>query len=301
MVTVARSSSVWGPFIGCDRNPILSHRSTSSTIQSTGHADLVELEDGSWWGVLLGTRPVKNWHHLGRETFLIPVTWDDEEWPVLGAEGKVPLTHRRPSLKPHPFPVEPTREEFEGTVLAPMWNSLRTPLAGEVSLQDPSGTLVMRGSGATTSDENCVFLGRRQQWLGCSVAASLDPESIKMGPNGIEVGLMVRMDEHHHFELAVSERADIRRLVYRQRIGDLVNETELACPRGSLELRIHCEAHSYTFSAHGQDEVVTADPPAKTRYISSEVAGGFTGAYIGLYITGVDASASWNWISFDQT
>ena len=45
-----------GPFEGCPHNPILSHRSTDHPVQNTGHADLVQAPDGSWWMVLLGVR-----------------------------------------------------------------------------------------------------------------------------------------------------------------------------------------------------------------------------------------------------
>ena len=69
---------------GGPANPILSHRSTDSPIQNTGHGDLVEAADGSWWMVLLGVRPKgvsPGFHVLGRETFLAPVQWRDG-WPV---------------------------------------------------------------------------------------------------------------------------------------------------------------------------------------------------------------------------
>ena len=55
-VSIARGPSPSGPFEGCPRNPILSHRSTDHPVQNTGHADLVQAPDGSWWMVLLGVR-----------------------------------------------------------------------------------------------------------------------------------------------------------------------------------------------------------------------------------------------------
>ena len=58
MVTIARSDSPYGPYENCPHNPILSHRSLSSSIHATGHADLVQAHDGSWWAVFLGIRPV---------------------------------------------------------------------------------------------------------------------------------------------------------------------------------------------------------------------------------------------------
>lgn len=50
-VSIARGPAPDGPFEPCPDNPILSHRSTNRPIQNTGHADLVEGPDGSWWMV----------------------------------------------------------------------------------------------------------------------------------------------------------------------------------------------------------------------------------------------------------
>ena len=87
MVTIARSDTPWGPWESCPHNPILTHRSFHSPFQALGHADLIEAHDGSWWLVCLGVRPqgYPPTAHLGRETFLAPVQWDDAGWPQVGA------------------------------------------------------------------------------------------------------------------------------------------------------------------------------------------------------------------------
>lgn len=85
-VSIARSRLPQGPFESCPANPIVSHRSTNRPIQSTGHGDLVMAADGTWWMVLLGTRPLgatPGFHVMGRETFLGPVAWADG-WPEVG-------------------------------------------------------------------------------------------------------------------------------------------------------------------------------------------------------------------------
>src|SRR6266498_3094311 len=57
METIARSRSPRGPFEAAPGNPILTHRNfKASTIQGTGHADLIQAHDGSWWLVFLGFR-----------------------------------------------------------------------------------------------------------------------------------------------------------------------------------------------------------------------------------------------------
>ena len=100
-VSIARGPAPGGPFEPCPANPVLTHRSTDRPVQNTGHADLVQAPDGSWWMVLLGVRPrggTPGWHVLGRETFLAPVTWQDG-WPVVGEVGL--------ELPELPWPVAP--------------------------------------------------------------------------------------------------------------------------------------------------------------------------------------------------
>src|SRR5215831_18345614 len=68
----ARGPTPFGPFEPYPGNPILSHvERADHPIQATGHADLVELADGTSWVVFLGIRTHgSRHHHLGRETFL---------------------------------------------------------------------------------------------------------------------------------------------------------------------------------------------------------------------------------------
>jgi len=84
-VSIARARSARGPFEPGPANPFLTHRGTDRPVQATGHADLVQAADGTWWMVLLGIRPKGQWppfHVLGRETFLVPVRWVDG-WPIV--------------------------------------------------------------------------------------------------------------------------------------------------------------------------------------------------------------------------
>jgi len=59
-VTIARSRNMEGPYDSNPANPILTHinmEAQLNPIQGTGHADLVEAADGSWWMVCLAFRP----------------------------------------------------------------------------------------------------------------------------------------------------------------------------------------------------------------------------------------------------
>ena len=82
-VTMARSKSVWGPFVTAPDNPILtSNRSEKRMLQKCGHGDLVNTPDGEWYMVHLCARPVPGteWCVLGRETAIQKMVWDEEKW-----------------------------------------------------------------------------------------------------------------------------------------------------------------------------------------------------------------------------
>lgn len=300
MVTIARSESPWGPFVGHPDNPILSHRSIASAIQSTGHADFIELADGSWWAVLLGTRPVKNWHHLGRETFLTPVTWGDDAWPQLGEGGRVLLTHDRPALTASVArgdvrdETSHVREEFDSPVLGLEWNTLRRPLGVHSSLTERPGWLVLAGRDAGTDNLDLAFVGRRQQHFSLT-ASTL----IEVTADSREAGLIVRMDERHHYEIFVADREDGRHVVFRRQVGDLVSEQSTQVEYGPIVLEVAADEKAYEFSYRLDGSDAThAFPPADARYLSTEVAGGFTGVFIGLFCSGVGSTASFDWFDY---
>ena len=88
MVTYARSQNIWGPFVDYPCNPVLTNRNKApGIIQAIGHGDLIQNKDGRWYIVTLGFRQIHLWqpfHHLGRETFLTPVAFDENGWFTCG-------------------------------------------------------------------------------------------------------------------------------------------------------------------------------------------------------------------------
>lgn len=101
-ITIARSRYIDGPYVGNPANPILTHAcqaGETNPIQGTGHADLVEGTDGSWWMVCLAYRIMPGFHHtLGRETYLALVRWDKDAWPVVNGNGTIQLDMNVPTL-----------------------------------------------------------------------------------------------------------------------------------------------------------------------------------------------------------
>jgi beta-xylosidase len=126
---IYRSQSLLGPWEGNPYNPVLwNGKNMSNPILSTGHADLVQAVDGSWWSVFLATRPnsPKNSQgrpQLGRETFLCPVTWIDG-WPKFN-DGNF-ITANMPGLYNKPR-EKIWRDDFNGRLADKNYYSTRTP------------------------------------------------------------------------------------------------------------------------------------------------------------------------------
>ncbi|KAF2182261.1 glycoside hydrolase family 43 protein [Zopfia rhizophila CBS 207.26] len=100
-VTIARSRDIRGPYEGYAGNPILTAKNTKEYFQTVGHADLFQDASGNWWGVALATRSGPAWeiYPMGRETVLVPVKWEEGEWPILDPvrgrmSGSLPPTNK---------------------------------------------------------------------------------------------------------------------------------------------------------------------------------------------------------------
>jgi xylan 1,4-beta-xylosidase len=270
-VSVARGPSPSGPFEGCPANPVLTHRSTDHPVQNVGHADLVQLADGGWWAVLHGVRPrgvTPGFHGLGRETFLTPVTWEDG-WPRFS-----PLP---PGAGDDDGPTVRERDDFGGDALDPPWVGVRA--APPASMRD--GRLRLEATGATLDDVLPAFAGRRQAHPRCTVRTHIDASA---GTGG----LAVRLDERHHYAL----EADDREVRVTARIGPLTQTVaSRPCPgRATLEVTFDPGDRHATLDRPAPDLVrfsVDDEPLAELdgRYLTTEVAGGFTGRVVGVFAT----------------
>ena len=289
MASLARSATPWGPWEPCPHNPVLTHRSVHSPFQSVGHADLVEAHDGTWWLVCLGTRPqgdTPQAAHLGRETFLAPVRWDDDGWPHLGLDGlvKIQMEMDAPAFVQPAPPPPPVRDDFTGDRLAQPWVHLGTPLAGASSLTARPGWLRLHGNAARLQDGPPVaFVGRRQEHLTCTARARL-----AFGPTpGDEAGLTVWVNPKHHVDLFVTRRGGARHAVVRQQVGEVTAElASTALPEGEVILTVHASPERYDLGVEMADGTSCALCSASTRYLAPEIAGGCTGVMLALYATG---------------
>lgn len=285
-VTIARSSSPWGPFEAYAGNPILTHRDRrSEPIQATGHADLVQTEAGDYFLVFLGIRPPDGQHHhLGRETFLAPLAFGHDGWPRVNGGAPIGLTMEVAGLPAtQAFPPAPVRDDFDAPRLGLDWIHVRNPDPADHSLTERPGFLRLRGTRATLDDVAApAFAGRRQRALRCRASARLE-----FSPQGDEeAGLTVRSNEENHYDLVVVAAEGKRRVRLRTRVkGTTSVLAEADAGAGAVTLFVEAAPSDYELgfeTAAGERHLLGR---AKAAALSSEAAGGFTGAVFGLFAT----------------
>ncbi|HHV11645.1 MAG TPA: glycoside hydrolase family 43 protein [Clostridiales bacterium] len=325
-ITISRSKEIMGEYKGYEGNPILTHRHLGKNypICNVGHGDLVELKDGSWYMVMLGSRLMKGYHKiLGRETFLAPVTWEDG-WPIVSyGTGKVEFTYPSPdSLQMdggnHSDGVLQRRvEHFDSPVLGLEWNYLGTPKGNFAKIEDSCLKLQllknqltpweMDGASANIFErfqllgksEGCVsFLGRRQQHINFEAAVKIifRPEDKECA------GLVILQNDAHQLRLECSKgdggRIFVSCIATRTQIENGKQYYKETCMgsvqvdagnnENALILKIQGEETDYSFYAGlSGDELKLVAEKVDGSFLGSETAGGFVGAYIGMYASGV--------------
>lgn len=287
-VTVARSRQVTGPYENHPGNPVLTHRhlGLAHPLSGVGHADLVRTPGGDWYALLLASRMYGGRHaNLGRETHLARVEWE-QGWPVLNPGVGTLTEHTEVALPAHPWPAADPVDHFDAEVLDAGWNLLRGPATEAYSLTERPGHLRLRLLPRTLSEQSTpAFVGRRQQHIDFAAETALD---FTPGAPGESAGLAVLQSPGHHVTLLVTAAGDggtVVRLTERNAGTDTVRG-ELPVRPGPLRLAIRARGQDYTFSCSQAPEGARDIGTVDGRFLSSQVAGGFTGVYLGPYATG---------------
>ncbi|GAB2844501.1 glycoside hydrolase family 43 protein [Actinocorallia aurea] len=268
-VSVARSRSATGPFEGHPANPFFSHRSTEHPVQNAGHADLVEGPDGRWAMVHLGVRTrgaFPRWHVNGRETFLTGIRWADG-WPVADERA-------------FEVPAAPTSftDEFTGGSLHPRWIAPGVDPRSFVRHEEDGA--VLSGGRAPQDREARRLLAVRVKDADWQVEAAV--------PRG-DAALTVRVDDAHWAAVErVGGTVSVRVVIGP--LDQIIAERTGAGPDAALAVRATSSAAGFD-RRNGPDRLAFGlvrdgelDPLAEIdgRYLSTEVAGGFTGRVVGV-------------------
>jgi alpha-N-arabinofuranosidase len=297
---VYRASSVWGPFEPWSGNPILTQRDLDPArpfpVTSSGHAQLVQTPKGDWWSVFLATRPYRDdAYNTGRETFLLPVRWTGDGWPVILDRGaSIPYAQRRPDLPREGAPVIPThgdfawRDDFQAPRLQPGWLMIRTPHARWYE-PGPGGLALEARSDGVGGLGQPSFLGRRQQHAYATVTTAVRYVPAR---DGDRAGLVALQNEEHFYFLGLTREGGrtVVRLERRSGPGEAADGVAVASAPAELRpgrpvyLRIDARGARYDFAyALTRGRWVSLARDQDGELLSTKAAGGFVGTVIGVY------------------
>ncbi len=274
-ITIARSRDIYGPYEANPNNPILTHcnmKGQTSTIQGTGHGDLVETPDGKWWLTFLAFRFYNgSYHHLGRETFLAPVEWTADGWPVVNGGEPIQVNERANSA---------CRDDFDRP-LGPEWVYLQNP--DSTRYQIVGGHLRLTGSASDLkTNQQPTFIGRRQENAVFTFETRIGHSELL---SGTEAGLCVYQMHEGYVQACLSKSTDSNYMKLRlnlKNVNVLLAKENVGTTR-EVWLRVSSDGKNYhfTFSTDGQQYKTLGEVDCSL--MSTETVGGFTGVILGLY------------------
>ncbi|MEW4449450.1 glycoside hydrolase family 43 protein [Qipengyuania sp. JC766] len=292
--TIYRSRNVDGPYEPGPVNPILTQRDLPpgrpDRVEATGHADMVQLDDGNWWGVFLATRPFAGQSTLlGRETFLLPVQWKDG-WPIFLECGEpVPPVVPKPDLPPSVGDdFSGWRDDFDAVSLSPEWITLRTPQGTSHIVHDIDGGTIQLEPGAAPAGslERPAFIGRRMRHHAAQFTSSFELGS---EAEGDYAGLLAFMDEGHFLTAGLERTGKSHSVVVRMRKDEGDAERGEVIHRApwtgnAIQMRLSFDGGTAVASWRSNEtDGWQSSPAIDVEPLSSIHAGLFTGLVVGPY------------------
>ncbi len=306
-LTIARSKNIYGPYESNPANPILTNCNLvgqTMQIQGTGHGDFVQAGDGSWWMAFLAYRNYGgSYHHLGRETCLVPVEWKAGEWPVVNG-GKPVDTLVTARLLPQvamsgladgniAWPQARSGKN-DADAFRPEWICIQNPI--DANYRFRNGRLTLRAHGTLTRNGRPTFFGARQCNAAIMAETMIDLTTLSPTPSVSDepprCGLSVYQMHDGHLDLYT----DGKRVGVAARLKSVLADCtysgiDTALPAGAkqLRLRVTADGEMYRFFYAVDDGKYREIAAQNCSLVSTEVVGGFTGVVIGMYVEGLSA------------
>jgi alpha-N-arabinofuranosidase len=300
---IFKSDSPKGPFIPAPSNPILTQRyfakDRKNKVDWAGHADIVKGPNDQYYGVFLAVRPnEENRVNTGRETFILPVDWSGE-FPVF-ENGLIPL---EPKLE-MPKGVENKtgkngffpngnftfKDDFSADKLDYRWIGLRGP-------REAFTNKVRRGLKITPFATNIKevkptsTLFYRQMHKAFTFTTTLD---YKPKSTTDLAGVVALQNEGSNYVFGITKKDKdyylvLQKNIWPRRRGEIISEvlasTKIDVKKPiTLQIKANGDKYEFNYSSNGTD-FENLGGVLSGAILSTDVAGGFTGAMLGLYAT----------------
>lgn len=211
---IFRTKSLEDEWVPWEKNPILTQRDLPEDrdhpIIAAGHADFLELPNGDWWATFLAIRTYEGgFYNTGRDTFLLPIEWTEDGWPIILERGvEIPWQLEKPDLPASD--VEPSkttgnftwRDDFEDPKLGHEWMYLRTPEGDWLELEDSKLKITPKAV-ELSSRENPSWISRRQQHSTYDAATQFEAPA-----DGVSAGVAAFAREDYYYYCGIRKSGD---------------------------------------------------------------------------------------------
>lgn len=279
-VTIFRSENILGPYIPNHKNPVLTHRNLGEDvhIHSTGHADMIQTQNGDWYAVMLAKRRFDDLTPLARETFLAQIKWEDG-WPVFNpGKARLELDILIPDLPWTPIESTPIRDNFSTQKLSLYYVTLRAQTREWLTIGDKGLMLTPKFASLDEEHQQPSMVVRRIQHPRYSASTRVDVENFEKQD---EAGLVIYRNYRNHYKFF--RKGNSLQVVHNHK-GQSVVIAQTFIEDDPIILAIEDNGPMLSFiyrSDAGASKVLVSNVDASST--SDEVAGGFNGPMIGMY------------------
>lgn len=233
--------------------------------------------------VHLGTRPsISSFSHLGRETFLMSVSWE-KEWPIVGNDSKCHLEEEGPLPGSKTSGLCAKENEIE-------WLTLRSP--NKENIRIAQNEIEICASAVPLSMDMAVpaMVLTRQKDFDDKIWCKLHFDPIQ---DGDFAGMVVYLSNQYYYRMGIKREQGLKYLVVEKAADDfyqVVYRKEITDT--DITLGISAEKTKYHFLIL-QDGVQRELCSASTRFLCCEFAGKcFTGTLWGMYAESLENSGA---------
>lgn len=280
MLVVARSKKIFGPYESCPHNPILTNRDLGGyQLQGAGHGDFVQDQDNNWWVVFLAFRQLDKYmqyHTLGREVNLLPVNFEND-WPIVG-DGRAHLIEETDRLNIKQKKINDLNQNTAQVGKDIFF--LRNPQIDRYKLS--SAEYVLKSSEYFLGERDAsptVVLSRQRSFS--------DQLEVVVDPQNVIAGITAYLEPDQHYDLLLEKENYFYKAKVRLVIGPTISvarDYEFKIKDGLYpKLKLRCSNQYYQFQIKYGDKTIDLGKYA-AQYLSSEVAGDFTGVMLGLFV-----------------
>src|SRR4030095_9619107 len=227
--------------------------------------------------------------------------WNEDDWLVTVNGDPIPtLEEEAPEVPAHPFPLEPTRDDFDSSQLSIDFQWLRTPWPGELfSLTERPGHLRLFGRESIGSFFRQSLAPRRQQSHSYTAIPSIqfNPEDFQQ-----TAGLVCYYNslKFHYLYLSYDDTLGKHLRVMTSQ-PDQVQSDVFTAPapvsaNGPIELRVEVDYERLRFAYRRQNAKWIWLPEVFDASILSDEATipgmpNFTGAFVGMFCQDISGQA----------